>query len=88
MGFVTRMGAAIAGTRVAAAAGKYGIFGTAAGLLVTSAVLRWPGKAALVGAALAARTIWAGSQKPVTAPQDTSHDVPSQLVQSADDRDR
>ena len=84
MGFVTRMAAAVAGTRVAAAAGKYGIFGTAAGLLVTSSVLRWPGKAALVGAALVARTIWVQSKKPVAVPQKNS-DLPPQLPAPSND---
>lgn len=87
MGFITRMAAAVAGTRVAAAAGRYGIFGTAAGLLVTSAVLRWPGKAALVGTALAARTIWVRSKRPVSDPQEDSDAVPHQLAQGADDLD-
>lgn len=87
MSFVTRMAAAVAGTRVAAAAGKYGIFGTAAGLLVTSAVLRWPGKAALVGTALVARTIWVRSKKPVPVLNQHSDDVPNQPALGADGLD-
>jgi hypothetical protein len=65
MNFMVKIAAATAGTRVAAAAGKYGIIGTAAGLLVTSAVLRWPGKAFLLGAGFAARKLWLQQNKPV-----------------------
>lgn len=65
MGFVVRLLAATAGTRTAAAAGKYGIIGTAAGLLVTSAVLRWPGKAFLLGTAYGLRKLWLKQNEPV-----------------------
>lgn len=65
MGFVLRMIAATAGTRTAAAAGKYGLVGTAAGLLVTSAILRWPGKALLLGAGYGLRKLWLKQNEPV-----------------------
>jgi hypothetical protein len=52
--------------------------------LVTSSVLRWPGKAALVGAALAARTIWVRSQKPVPVPLEHSDVVLDQPAPDAD----
>jgi len=65
MNFLIRLAAATSGTRVAAAAGRYGIVGTAMGLLVTSAVLRWPGKALLLGVGYSLRKIWLEQNKPV-----------------------
>lgn len=65
MGFAIRLFAATLGTRTAAAAGKYGIIGTAAGLAVTSAVLRWPGKALLLGTAYGLRKLWLKQNAPV-----------------------
>ena len=72
MGFVTRLAAAVAGTRVAAATGRYGIIGTAAGLLVTSAVLRWPGKALLVGIVYGVGRLWATPDQPAGLLEDHS----------------
>lgn len=72
MAFVTRLVAAAAGTRVAAATGKYGVWGAAAGLIVTSAILRWPGKALLVGAALGARNLYSKSVAPTPLLEDRS----------------
>lgn len=65
MAFVTRLVAAAVGTRVASASGKYGIWGAAAGLLATSAVLRWPGKAALVGLTWGASRLLSDKKQPV-----------------------
>ncbi|MGK2912032.1 MAG: hypothetical protein ACSLE1_19855 [Sphingobium sp.] len=72
MAFLVRLAAATAGTRVAAAAGRYGVVGTAAGLLVTSAVLRWPGKALMLGAAYGARKLWLKQNEPVALLEDQS----------------
>lgn len=72
MAFLIRLAAATTGTRVAAAAGRYGIVGTAAGLLVTSAILRWPGKALLLGGAYAARQLWLKQNEPVALLEDKS----------------
>lgn len=73
MAFLVRLAAATTGTRVAAAAGRYGIVGTAAGLLVTSAILRWPGKALLLGGAYAARKLWLKQNEPVALLEDKSN---------------
>lgn len=72
MAFLVRLAAAATGTRVAAAAGRYGIVGTAAGLLVTSAILRWPGKALLLGTAYGARKLWLKQNEPVGLLEDQS----------------
>ena len=75
MKFLVRMVAAVAGTRVAAASGRYGIIGTAAGLLATSAVLRWPGKALLLGATYGAAMLWKKQNQPVAMLEDHSKPV-------------
>ena len=74
MAFVTRLAAAVAGTRVAGAANKYGLVGTAAGVLVTTAILRWPGKALLIGAAYGANKLWAKQKNETVMLED--HSVP------------
>lgn len=70
MAFVKRLVAAAVGTRVAAATGKYGVWGAAAGLLATSAVRRWPGKAMLVGVAWGVSRFLAQPKQPVQLLED------------------
>lgn len=80
MAFVTRLIAAAIGTRVASATGEYGVWGAAAGVLVTSAVLRWPGKAVLVGVAWGVSRFWTRPRQVVRLLEDHTDHTPEPLL--------
>lgn len=76
MAFVTKLVAAAVGTRVAAATGEYGVMGAAAGLLATSAVLRWPGTAMLAGVAWGVSRFCTQRKQPVQLIEDQTDHAP------------
>lgn len=58
MGMLTKIAATLIGTRVAAATGKSGLLGVAAGALATRVITRSPMGALLIGGAYLGHKLW------------------------------